>query len=136
MDNAILATGLAFVVSVLTSLFKNKGWSDKEKTAIATGLSILGGIATVGVDSGDWSAANLAGNAVAIFGASQIVYRYILSGTKLDKALTDLRLFGADHDLAAEAVRKMEEVVDAQVAATPKKTTAGTKKSATSTSKP
>lgn len=136
MDNAIVATGLSFAVAVLTSLFKTVSLSTKQKQLIATGLSLIAGTATVIIGGVDLSAGNITPTAVAIYGASQIAYQFVLKGTKLDTVITNTNLFGGNADKVEEVLQAadaVEKVVAKPKKATPKKTTA--KKPATRTTK-
>lgn len=133
MDNAVLATTLSLVVTLLTSLFKSVNLTSKQKNLIATGLSVVAGTVSVVSSGVELTAGNLASTAVAIYGASQIAYQFILKGTNLNKTLTDVKLFGkkaADVEAVLEAVTKVEEVV--VKTSKPKKVSANTK---TTTSK-
>lgn len=126
MDNALFTAVLSLGVTLLTSLFKSASLSKKQKSSIAAGLSIVAGVASVALSSGDFSPANLAANTIAIFGASQVIYQFILSGTGLNKTITDTNLFGANQ-AAVEIIAAQVEAV-AKEAAKPKKATPAVKK--------
>lgn len=130
MDNAIVATGLSFAVTILTSLFKANTFSAKQKNLIATGLSVVAGAATILLNGADFSAGNVTATAVAIYGASQIAYQFILKGTAIDTLVTNTNLFGSNA-AQVEEVLKAAEAVEKVVSkkTTPKKTAA--KKAAT-----
>lgn len=109
MENPIIMTGLAFIVTVLTSLFKKSNLSDKQKNIIASALSIFAGTSSVLIQGVDLSFGNIVSTAISIYGASQIAYSFILKGTKLDKVLTNTVLFGS----ASDEVSKTLEVAEA-----------------------
>lgn len=118
MENPIIATGLAFAVTLLTSLFKSATFTDRNKSAIALVLSLVAGTAAVILDGADVTLGSLSATAIAVFGASQIAYNFILKGTKLDQKLVDTRLFGSSTE-DVEAV--VEVVAAAEKVAKPKK---------------
>lgn len=74
-----------------TSLFKNVQMSDKVKNAIAVVLSTIAGILTDlagrNFDFGSYAASDIFGTALIIYGASQLVYNFIMKGTTLDARL-------------------------------------------------
>lgn len=128
MDNAFVATALSFAVTGLTSLFKTANLSVKQKNLIATVLSVVAGAVSVLTSGTELTAGNLASTAVAIYGASQIAYHYILSGTSLDKVLTNVVLFGkkaADVESVLKAAKEVEKVAKKAPA---KKATTATKR--------
>ena len=135
MDNALIATGLSFAVTLLTSLFKTVKLNSKQKNLIATGLSLVAGFASVVLGGAELSAGNLASTAIAIYGASQIAYHFILSDTSLNKVLTAKQLFGKDA-AAIESVLKTAQTVEKaaakkstkKVSKPAKKTTANSKR--------
>lgn len=118
----MIATGLTLAVTLLTSLFKTVNLSSKQKNLIATVLSVVAGAASVLLSGNDFSATGIASTAVAIYGASQIAYQFILKGTSLNKVLTNANLFGSS--------AKEVETVLAEVAAV-EKVVKATKKPAT-----
>lgn len=113
MDNALVATGLAFAVTVLTSLFKTVHWSVKKKNLVVVALSLVAGVAQVAVNGVDLTAGNLTATAVQIYGAAQIAYNFILKGTKLNTKLTNTNLFGsstANVEQVIEVAKTVEKV--------------------------
>lgn len=133
MDNALFTTVLSLAVTLLTSLFKTAKLSKKQKSSIAAGLSVVAGVASVALSSGDFTPANLAANAIAIFGASQVIYQFILSGTGLNKTITNTNLFGSNQAVAEMVAAQVEAV--AKEAAKPKKKAAAKKAPAKKTAK-
>lgn len=133
MDNALFTAVLSLGVTLLTSLFKTANLSKKQKSSIAAGLSVVAGAASVAMTSGDYSPANLAANMVAIFGASQAMYTFVLNGTGLNTKLSDVRLFGSNQIVVEALAKQVEEVAKEAVKAAEKKTPVKTpaKKAAT-----
>ena len=121
MDNALFTAVLSLAVTLLTSLFKNAKLSKKQKSSIAAGLSIVAGAVSVAISSGDYSPQNLAANMVAVFGASQAMYVFVLNGTGLNTKLTDTRLFGKNQLVADIVAAQVEEVAKEAVKAPAKK---------------
>jgi hypothetical protein len=104
MDNATYAALLSLLVTVLTSLFKAVSFTTKQKNLIATVLSVVAGFGAIVAEGADFTLQSLAINAVAIYGASQIAYHYILSGTKLEGKLASTTLFGSKSQVVEEVV--------------------------------
>lgn len=121
MDNALFMAVLSLVVTLMTSLFKTVTLSTKQKAAIAASLSIVAGVISVAVSSGDYTPANLAANAVSIFGVSQAIYQFILNGTGLNKILTDTRIFGASTAEVEDTAKNVEVIAKAVATSAAKK---------------
>ena len=119
MDNALIATGLAFAVTVLVSLFKTVKLSTKQKHLIVVSLSLVAGVAQVVTQGVDFSAGNITAALVQIYGASQLAYNFILRGTKLNDKLTNTNLFGTSTDTVEQA---LEVAAVVEKATAPKKT--------------
>jgi hypothetical protein len=119
MDNALIATGLAFAVTVLTSLFKTVKLSTKQKQLIVVGLSLVAGVAQVATQGVDLSLGNITTALVQVYGASQIAYNFILRGTKLNAKLTNTNLFGTSTKAVEQA---LEVAAVVEKAKAPKKT--------------
>ena len=134
MDNAIVATGLSLAVTLLTSLFKTANLSSKQKNLIATVLSVVAGAASVLLSGKDLSTADVASTAVAIYGASQIAYQFILKGTSLNKVLTNAKLFGSSAKAVEDTLAKVS-TVEAAVKQTKKTAAKTTTKKTTANSK-
>ena len=134
MDNAIVATGLSLAVTLLTSLFKTANLSSKQKNLIATVLSVVAGAASVLLSGKDLSTADVASTAVAIYGASQIAYQFILKGTSLNKVLTNAKLFGSSAKAVEDTLAKVS-TVEAAVKQTKKTAAKTTTKKPTANSK-
>lgn len=81
--------GLAVAVVLLTSLFKNVEWDARVKNAIASALSVLAAGA-VFFFQGDFDTANFLQSALGIYGLSQLIYTFMLSGTVTDFKLATL----------------------------------------------
>lgn len=82
MTFGLVVFGLAVLVTLLTSLFKHVEWSAQTKNVLATVLAVVAAAVSVWVGSG--GEFNDAGDvfqlAVSIYGVSQLVYHFILSG--------------------------------------------------------
>jgi hypothetical protein len=129
MDNALIATGLAFAVTALTSLFKTVTLSTKQKQTIVVALSLVAGVAQVAIQGVDLSVGNISAALVQVYGASQIAYNFILRGTKLNDKLTNTNLFGSSTATVEQAIEVVKVV---ETVAAPKKTVK-TKKAASPT---
>lgn len=81
-------------VVLLTSLFKTVNMSDKAKNLIATVLSVAGGVVTdltaKGWDVSQYAGVDILTAALAIYGASQLIYKFIMEGSKLDAKLENV----------------------------------------------
>lgn len=91
---ALISVGIAFAVVLFTSLLKNVNWNPKGKLVIATVLSVLGGVIAV-VATGGWAAfaaLPLFESVSMVFTASQLLYRFILDGTKLEAKLAETQV--------------------------------------------
>ena len=88
---------VAFVTIVLvvlaTSLFKNVEMSDKFKNLIATVLSVVGAVVmqltTGGFDFSQYEAVDVFGTVLTVYGGAQLLYNFILKGTKVDTVLEE-----------------------------------------------
>jgi hypothetical protein len=81
------------VTVFLTSLFKQVQWSSRIKNLIAVTLSVIGAGLTVimakgGVDN--LLSADLLESIVLVYGGSQAVYNFILSGTAVENSLATI----------------------------------------------
>jgi len=85
---------LAIVVVLLTSLVKNVDWSPKAKNLVATVVSVAGSALFV-LASPDRSL-NDAGDFLALsssaYGASQLLYQFILRGTSVEQKLAETKV--------------------------------------------
>ena len=95
----LVVFGVAVLVVLATSLFKNVDMSSKVKNVIATVLSVVGGVVTVlgtnGWDVSAFTAGDVLGSALLVYGAAQLIYQFILKGTQVDAQLEDTRLLGS-----------------------------------------
>ena len=73
-------------------------------------------------------------SAVAIYGASQIAYQFILKGTSLNKVLTNAKLFGSSAKAVEDTLAKVS-TVEAAVKQTKKTAAKTTTKKTTANSK-
>lgn len=128
----VAITGI--VVSVLTSLFKTVRLSKSQRSALALGMSVLGGLAMTLMSGDALSVDNLANTIVATFTASQVVYTGILRNTSLNSSLESFGFFSSKNEkivkhVADDAEAVAKKVVKKKAAtapkSTPKKTTKG-----------
>lgn len=95
---------LASVVGVvlLTSLFKNVDMSSKVKNAIATGFSVVGAVVTDlaarGWNVSEYQGVDILTAALTIYGGSQLIYNFIMNGTRLDEKLAEVPVIPTDSD--------------------------------------
>lgn len=93
MLTGLVIFGSIVAVVVLTSLFKNVSMGAKAKNAIAVVVSSVAGVLTDlsgrNFDFGSYAAADILGTALIIYGASQLVYNFIMKGTAADAKLED-----------------------------------------------
>lgn len=131
MDNNALIVVLSLVVTFLTSVFKVVSWSTKQKAALATVLSVAAGTAAAW-QAGQLDPNDVFGSIAAVYAVSNFAYVFIVRGTKLNKKLASMNLFGVNTEHASEILAdaaKVEKKVRKAVAATKapspaKKTTA------------
>ena len=97
---AIIVFACIVGVVLLTSLFKTVNMSDKVKNLIATVLSVAGGVVTdltaKGWDVSQYAGVDILTAALAIYGASQLIYKFIMEGSKLDATLENVGSKPAD----------------------------------------
>lgn len=90
---------VAVLVVLLTSLFKNVGWSTRTKTLLATVLSVVG--AAVGtLAANGWTLAVFAtldpfAVALSVYGLANLFYNFILKGTEPEAKLANVEVFPA-----------------------------------------
>lgn len=89
-----IVIGAGVLVTLMTSLLKNTAWDSEHKALLATVLSVIAGVAGafVGVPLADLGsvAANLPQFILSVYGSSQLVYRFILSGTGFERTLAEV----------------------------------------------
>lgn len=87
----VLVFGVAVLVVLATSLFKNVTMSDRVKNAIAVVLSVIAGVivdlSTHGFDFGTYAYQDVLGTVLVIYGSAQAIYQFILKGTEADAKL-------------------------------------------------
>lgn len=91
---SLISVGVGILIVFLTSLLKNTNWNPKGKLAIATVLSVIGGAVAV-ITTGGWAAfaaLPLFSSISMVFTASQLLYKFILSGTKLESSLAEVKV--------------------------------------------
>lgn len=92
----LIVFGVAVLVVLATSLFKNVDMSDKIKNVVATLLSVVGGVVTVlgthGWDFNSFTAGDVLGTVLIVYGAAQLIYQFILKGTQVDAKLEETKV--------------------------------------------
>ena len=92
----LIVFGVAVLVVLATSLFKNVDMSSKVKNVIATVLSVVGGVVTVlgtnGWDFNSFNAGDVLGTVLIVYGAAQLLYQFILKGTRVDATLEEKKV--------------------------------------------
>lgn len=93
----IIVAGLSVVL--LTSLIKNVQWDHRAKNLVATILSIIAAalLFVTGVDFTAVTSLDLLGLITSVYGTSQLIYNFILTGTGLGQRVEN-KLAGASHD--------------------------------------
>lgn len=81
--------GVAVVVVLLTSLFKQVEWDHRVKAGLATVVSVVAA-AVATLATGDFSGENLLEASLVLYGISQAFYQLIFKGTTPDNALVDV----------------------------------------------
>jgi cellobiose-specific phosphotransferase system component IIC len=96
MMTGFIVFGVAVLVVLATSLIKNVDMGDKAKNLIATVLSVVGGVATVlgtnGWDFSGFEGGDVLGTVLIVYGASQLLYNFILKGTQVEAKLEDVNV--------------------------------------------
>lgn len=95
---------IVFVVAVLvvlgTSLIKSVDMSDKVKNAIAVVLSVIGGIvtdlSTRAFDFSTYQGLDILGTVLVIYGASQLIYKFIMEDTTVDQKLESVHVLPSE----------------------------------------
>ena len=87
----------AFLVLLLTSLFKHVNWSSKVKNLLAMVISLIVGLGSALLNAGSIDAlADNPGGIVGVVGviylASQVVYEFILKGSRAEDFLAEKEL--------------------------------------------
>lgn len=92
----LIVFGVALLVVLATSLFKNVDMSSRAKNVIATVLSIIGGgltvVGTNGWDFSGFEAGDVLGTVLIVYGAAQAIYQFILKGTETDAKLEEVQV--------------------------------------------
>lgn len=93
VEGIIILVAIIGVV-LMTSLFKTVNMSTKTKTAIATVLSVVGGVITdlsaKGFDVSQYAGVNILTAALVVYGGSQLIYNFIMKGTSVDAKLEEV----------------------------------------------
>jgi hypothetical protein len=92
-----LVLGTVLGVSLLTSLVKHVEFSAKAKVALATVFSWVAGVVVeLSLHPiSEQTAASILGTVLAIFGGSQVFYKFIMEGTTLEQKLAAVRVISS-----------------------------------------
>ncbi|AOZ63681.1 hypothetical protein SEA_WEASELS2_92 [Rhodococcus phage Weasels2] len=90
---AILVFVAAVLVVIATSVLKTVDMSKNQKNAIATVVSVVGGAIAVVVENGGFDnflSAGLMATILMVYGAAQLVYKFLLPESVEDKLALDV----------------------------------------------
>lgn len=102
METSIILLIAAVAVVLVTSLLKLPLVSTQVKVIIATVASVVGAAVSIWL-SGGLDTAELLPASLQVFGASQLIYRFIMEGGRVDKALENVgnkQTFEQDNDVS------------------------------------
>lgn len=88
---AALIVAFVIAVNLLTSLIKNVNWNWRGKAALATLLSVVGGVLALYLTGGlaAFTAASLVQTVMTVYGSSQIIYQFIMRGSPVEEKLAN-----------------------------------------------
>lgn len=88
----VVVAGVAVVL--LTSILKNTDWSPRYKNLLATVLSVIAAVLLFvgGIDLGTVTTIDVLGLITSVYGTSQLVYNFILTGTGLEHSLAEKKV--------------------------------------------
>lgn len=107
----LTVTVSGMVVSVLTSLFKTAKLNASQRSALALGLSLVGGLATVLMSTDLNGSVDIVKMAVATFASSQIVYTGVLKNSGINTKIEAIDLFTAANKKKVEELAHVAEEV-------------------------
>lgn len=96
---AAVIFGFVLLTVLLTSLFKQVQWSSRAKNLVAVIFSVIGAGLTILMAKGGLDnllSADLLESIVLVYGGSQAIYAFILSGTRADQKLAQVGSKKAD----------------------------------------
>ena len=105
----LTVTVSGIVVSILTSLFKTAKLSKGQRSALALGLSVAGGLATVLASTDLNGVVDITKMAVATFAASQVVYTGVLKNTDVNGKIEAIDVFTSANKAKVEEVAKVAD---------------------------
>lgn len=105
----LTVTASGIVVSLLTSLFKTAKLSKGQRSALALGLSLVGGFATVIASTDLNGVVDITKMAVATFAASQVVYTGVLKNSDVNTKIEAIDVFTSANKAKVEEVAKMAD---------------------------
>lgn len=93
VTTGIIVLVAAVLVVLATSIFKNVNWSDKVKNLVATVLSVVAAVIGLlggnGWDVSAFGGADVLETALLVYGASQLIYKFIFNGTRFNEVLEE-----------------------------------------------
>ena len=100
LEAPFLLLVIAVVVVGLTSLIKMPWFSHKLRTLVATVVSVAGAGVHLWL-TGDFETMDMMASVLQVYGASQLLYQFMLDGTKVDDVMerTGLRKNYEESDL-------------------------------------
>lgn len=105
----LTVTASGIVVSLLTSLFKTAKLSKGQRSALALGLSVAGGLATVLASTDLNGVVDITKMAVATFAASQVVYTGVLKNSDVNTKIEAIDVFTSANKAKVEEVAKVAD---------------------------
>lgn len=113
----LTVTVSGMVVSLLTSLFKTARLTSGQRSGLALGLSVLGGLATVLMSTDLNGPVDITKMAVATFAASQIVYTGVLKNSNLNSKIEAIDVFSSKNEAVVEELASTAQKVVKKAAA-------------------
>ena len=115
----LTVTASGIVVSLLTSLFKTAKLSKGQRSALALGLSVAGGLATVLASTDLNGVVDITKMAVATFAASQVVYTGVLKNSDVNTKIEAIDVFTSANKAKVEEVAKVADKAVKKVSSKP-----------------
>lgn len=81
--------GIVVAVVLASSLLKFPWFSHKTRVTVATVIAVLGAAGHL-LLTGDFESTDLLATSLQVFGASQILYQFILDGSSVDNVLENV----------------------------------------------
>ena len=93
-----LVLGSGFVITLLTSLFKQPFMSSKVKNIIAIVVSVLAATLTAVLTGDVNTTTDILVVVTSMYGTSQIFYKFLMQGGSLDTRLTNALVMNGDDE--------------------------------------